>query len=130
MLKPDFSSYSLALVKSDEIIFSSAKSGIRPLLECVTSIKEDGCILHDKVIGLAAARLIAYSGIIESVKTMVISRPAKEHLEKNKIPFEANTVTDRILNNSKTGMCPMEEKALKSADDKEFFDEISLLFSS
>jgi len=42
---------------------------------------KSGLILHDKVIGLAAARLIVYSGVIAEIVTRVASLPAKKFLE-------------------------------------------------
>lgn len=72
---------SLVLYNGDEVIFSSDKSGLRPLLECIQKGKK-GDRLFDKVIGLAAARLIAHSGIACVVSTPIISKPAVDYLKK------------------------------------------------
>ncbi|MBT3408208.1 DUF1893 domain-containing protein [Candidatus Woesearchaeota archaeon] len=123
MLKPDFSKYNLALIKNDEIIFTSNKSGIRPIVECVIKYKGKikDCVLHDKIIGLGAAKIIVYSGIIKELCSEVTSTPAIDHLVKNKISFEVRGFADNIMNRENTDICPMEQKALKFEDDEEYF---------
>jgi hypothetical protein len=134
MLTPDFNKYSIALIKtknnSEEIIYESKGSRIRPLFDCVNKFKskEKECILHDKVIGLAAARLIVYSKFISFVKTNLLSKPAKDYLELNNISVEYNILTDNILNNDQTGLCPMENKALQITDDEQFFKDLEKIF--
>jgi len=85
MLKPDFSKYSLALVQGDKIIYSSDDSGLTPLWDCLEKYRQakDKFILFDKVIGLAAARLVVYSGIIAAIHTRLISQPAKQLLKRH-----------------------------------------------
>jgi hypothetical protein len=126
----DFSSYSLVLMKDDKIVYSSSLSGLRPLLECVIKYKGkiEGCTLYDKVIGLAAAKIAFYSGFIEEVKTPLASISAFDYLEKKKIPVLANETVDKICNKDKTGMCPMEERALRTQDEEELFKELRKIF--
>lgn len=122
MLAPDFTKYSLALIKDNKIIFSSKESGLKPLIECIKKYKSKfkDCILHDKIIGLAAARLILYSAMINLIFAEVASKPAKELLEKNSIRVDAQKIVDNILNKNKTGICPMELKAIKTKDNELF----------
>jgi len=119
------------LVLSDEkgrVIFSSENHGLRPLLECVQKFKGfKNCNLKDKVIGLAAARIIVYSGIISAVETLVCSDSAKELLEKNNVKVNAETFVANILNNEKTRICPMEKMSISATDNKEFYFEIKKL---
>jgi hypothetical protein len=63
--KTDFSRYSLALFHENDMVFASTYPGLQPLILCVYSCKGlyTGCVLHDKAVGFAAARLLAYSGI-------------------------------------------------------------------
>lgn len=126
MLAPDFTKYSLALIKDDKILFSSEKSGLKPLIECVKEFKNKvkDCILHDKVVGLAAARLIVYSGMINSVFTDTASEKAKELLENNNIRLDAQKIVDNILNNKKDNICPMEQKAIEIEDNELFFSNV------
>jgi len=130
MLNPDFSQYSLALIKDDKIIFSSDKSGLRPLIECIKKSKgkEANCILFDKVIGLAAARCIIYSGFISNVIAGTASEKAIESLEKNSIKVKAATIVKNICNKDRTGICPMEKKALEAADNATFYNELAAIF--
>ena len=126
MLEPDFNKYSLALIKDDEILFSSESSGLRPLIECVKEFKDKAkdCVLHDKVIGLAAARLIVYSEMINEVFTDIASKPAVELLEKKNIKLNAESIVDNILTKDKNDICPMEKKATEIENNKLFFSEI------
>jgi hypothetical protein len=126
----EFEKYSLVLLKDDKIIYTSNKPGLRPILTCVKEnrLKFENCILYDKVIGLAAARLIVYSDIVSSVITPVISKSAKELLIKNKIEIESGKVVKNILNKEKTKTCPMELKAKRINNDEEFFQELISIF--
>ena len=59
MLIPDFTRYSLALLEGEKLIYSACGGGLRPLWDALEKFQgKSGLILHDKVIGLAAARLI------------------------------------------------------------------------
>jgi hypothetical protein len=126
MTNPDFSQYSLALIKDNEMIFSSKESCLRTLAETVAKFKGKlaDCVLHDKVVGLAAARLIVYSGMISSVMTPLLSMQAKELLENENIAMDAEAVVDNIMNKDRSGICPMEKKAQETDDNKEFSLEL------
>ncbi len=126
MMQPDFSSYSLAIIKDNKIVHSSQQSGLRPLAEAVNTFKGklDNCALHDKVIGLAAARVIVFSGMISSVQTGLVSEQAKTLLEQNSIALEAADIVKNIMNKDKSDICPMEKKAQEITDNKEFFLEL------
>lgn len=122
MFKPNFKKYSLILVKGNKIIFSSNKSGLSPLVECVREYrgKLEGCVLYDRVIGLAAARLIVYSKIIFKVVSRVSSKAAKNLLDGNKIELIAANIVDNILTKNRSNICPMELKA-KKMNNKIFY---------
>jgi hypothetical protein len=126
MTAPDFGKYSLALIRDGEIIFSSEKSGIRPLVECAERFmgKLAGCELHDKVIGLAAARIIAYSGIASNIIAGTASKHAVELLEQEGISTRAGDIVEGILNKDRTAPCPMEKRALLHDDNGAFFIEV------
>ncbi len=130
MIAPRFDEYSLALIKDKKIISSSTRSGIRPLFMLVNEFKGkvEDCIIHDKVIGLAAAKLIVYSKIASSVITMVASKIGKEFLEKNGIHIQAVKVVDMILNKNQDGQCPMEMKAGMINYTEDFFEEVKKVY--
>lgn len=131
MLKPDFNKYSLALVQGDEIVYSSDSSGLKPLWDCLEKYRQskDKFILFDKVIGLAAARLVVYSGIIEVIHTKLISQPAKQFLKENEIKIEADEIVANILRKDKSSVCPGEIIALNTDDQHEFLAKITAMFS-
>jgi hypothetical protein len=130
MLKPDFNKYSLALVQGDEIVYSSDSSGLKPLWDCLEKYRQskDKFILFDKVIGLAAARLVVYSGIIEVIHTRLISQPAKQFLKENKIKIKADEIVANILRKDKSAVCPGEIIALNTDDQHVFFAKITAMF--
>jgi Domain of unknown function (DUF1893). len=131
MLKPDFSKYSLALVQGDKIIYSSDGLGLKPLWDCLEKYRQskDKFILFDKVIGLAAARLVVYSGIITAIHTRLISQPAKQLLQENKIKIEADEVVVNILRKDKSAVCPGEIIALSTDDQDTFLAKIAAMTS-
>ena len=128
----DFQQYSLVLEKEGQIVFSSDKSNLQPLVECVQKYKSKlkNCSLSDKVVGLAAARLIVYSEMISFVFAGICSESAQQYLEKNKIKIKYNLLTERILNRDKSASCPMELKAAEIKDEVEFFQFLTKKFIS
>jgi hypothetical protein len=124
-LKPDFTKYSLALIKGGEIIYRAEGTGLRPLVECVAKLmgEQAGCILHDKIVGLAAAKLAVHSGIVCGVMADIASKPAMEFLDENDIPITANHIVDNIKGRDGAGVCPMEQKAIATDDCAILFNE-------
>jgi len=127
-MNPDFSKYSLALIKGDKIIYSSTASGLRPLVDCLAKNKQKNCTLHDKVIGLAAAKLAHDSGMIDLIVTNTISRPAKEYLV-GKIDLIYNEEVENILDKERKSVCPMEKNAM-NMDEKEFLELVDKTFNA
>lgn len=126
---PDFSSYSLAVFFHDQMIFSSSDKGLRPLWNflCGYCGKDHNLVLHDKVIGLAAARLAVYSGIFTEIQTNLVSLPAKIFLEDNGITLLARDITDRIMNRDRSSVCPGEIIALNHPKRHDFYAGIRSL---
>jgi len=118
----DFQAYTLAMFHGDKRIFMSRESGLRPLVEWLDIFrgKYRDCRLHDKVIGLAAARMIVASGLISEVLTLVASRPARDFLTTAGISLQSGHCVDNILTNDRTGICPGEVIALETPDPDEF----------
>lgn len=131
MKKTDFSDYTLALFKGEDMIHSTDKPGLRPILEAISMYmgKEKDLTLHDKVTGLASAKAIAYSGMIKEIYSLACSKDALEHLSKNSVKVEAEEIVDNILTKDRSDTCPMEKKALQEPkDDKEFVKELFDIF--
>lgn len=112
--------HTLELVSGGIVVSASYDSGLRPLYNCVTKTKGKypGASLHDKVVGLAAARLIVYSGTIKRVVTPLASQPAADYLREKKVELVCQNIVPNIMNKDKTGLCPMEEKALHMTDEE------------
>ena len=127
---PDFTAYCLALADDHGLIHSSRENGLKPLWHALQTFRNRrGLILYDKVIGLAAARLIVRSGIVASVRTLVASRPAKKYLEENGIPLEAGALTEHILTRDRSAVCPGEQIALAFGDDETFLKKIEAMLA-
>lgn len=126
MLKPDFTTYSLRIIHEDGVIYSSDKNGLRPLIEFVGQYKgkKTNCHLQDRVIGLAAARLIIYSSAISQVCANVMSKKALKLLKNSMIEAKYNILVENILNMDKTGPCPME-KAATEMNNEGFYGYIT-----
>jgi len=131
MLEPDFTKYSLALIENDTIIYSSDEHGLRPLWECLKKYcqSKKTFILFDKLIGLAAAKLIVYSRIIESIQTPLVSHPAKIFLEENSFPIKARQTVDNILTNDRQAICPGEIIALCTDTPEDFHAKIEAILN-
>ncbi|PKN19622.1 MAG: hypothetical protein CVU71_04410 [Deltaproteobacteria bacterium HGW-Deltaproteobacteria-6] len=114
MINPELANCSLALIDGDKIIYTASGAGLAPLWECLEKFRDSGgrFTLFDKVVGLAAARLIVYSGIIESVLTPLASQPAKQFLEENGVRISADQVVANILRKDKSAICPGEIMAM------------------
>lgn len=66
-----------------------------------------GAVVADKIIGKAAAALMATGGVIE-VHTNIIYTPARDLLEKEGIAVYAIEEVPQILNRDKSSMCPID----------------------
>ena len=126
MTKPDFQDYSLAMFCGGRRVFTSREPGLKPLVEWMEIFrgKYQGCLLHDKVVGLAAAKLIVYSGLISEVITGVSSAPAKSFLFDHGIPVSAALHVDNIMTRDGTAICPREVIAMETDDRDEFLVRI------
>ena len=102
-----------------ETLYTSEKRGVVPVLEKLEqNINLKGFSAADKVIGKAAAMLFHLAGVI-ALYGEIMSVPAKEYLEKTGIDFSYGTLTDRIINRSGDGLCPMETAVSGISDSHE-----------
>ena len=104
---------SLVVVKQEEAK-AYFQDGIKDLVQL---LKEDsttlqGTTIADKVVGRAAAALMIKAGV-KQLYTTVLSKLAKEILDESAIVYEYGTIVDHVINRTKTGMCPMEQKYQK-----------------
>jgi len=132
MLTSDFARYSLALFHEGRPVFLSEKEGLRPLVECIRACRGRfrGCELHDRAIGLAAAKLVVASeGLVTRIVTRRASARAVALLAEHAVPLTAGEVVPVLLNRDRTGPCLMEQKASATEDPREFLREIFAFFS-
>ena len=99
-----------------ETVYTSRLRGVQPLLDFLDSATElQGFSAADKVVGKGAAFLYCLLGV-RAVYAPVISKSAREVLERHGIVAECEMQADAILNRRRDGFCPMET-AVKTLDD-------------
>ncbi|MBQ7039488.1 MAG: DUF1893 domain-containing protein [Clostridia bacterium] len=92
----------------DDKVFKSSEKGISPLIKWLESGDDfKGFSAADKVVGKGAAYLYVLLGI-KSLYAAVLSKSAKEVLNRFGIEVFYDENPDRILNRDKTGFCPIE----------------------
>ena len=102
--------YTFVLLKDSDIIISSHKKGLFPLMEI---IRKDGntlnnAVVADKVIGKAAA-LLAAGFQVKALYADLISQRAIEVLDQYSVPYQYKECVDSIQNRDKSGQCPIEK---------------------
>jgi hypothetical protein len=99
------------LIYNDSTLTTHDNRGVRDLLTLVATQPErlQGAIVADKIIGKAAAALMATGGVVE-VHTNIICTPARELLEREGIRVYATQEVPQILNRDKSHMCPIDSQ--------------------
>ncbi len=122
--------YSIVLVKENEIVNTSRKNGLLPILDLYNNDKSilESAIVADKVIGKAAA-LILKEANIKELYAKLISENAIELLDKTNIKYKYNKKVREIRNRDNTDICPMEELALESNNADELIEKIKEKFN-
>ncbi len=120
---------SCVLVK-DENIYTSEKSGIKPLLEFIGDSKDyTGFCAADKIVGRAAA--FCYVNLsVKEVWANVMSKEGKEILERHGISAFCDTLTDKIINRKGTDICPMDKAIIDIDSPGEALEILSLKVKS
>lgn len=80
-------------------------------------------IIADKVIGKVAGSILTVAGV-KQIYADVMSKYAIPVLEKNDIKYGYKTLTEYVINNDKTGMCPMENKYKDEKDITKIYNEM------
>lgn len=113
--KNNLSGHTICLCKSGECLYNEGR-GIAPMMNFIASgVDLSGYSVADVVVGKAAALLFVKCGI-KSVYAKTLSQSAKRILELYGIPYEYETLTERIINRAGTDTCPME-KAVWDTDN-------------
>jgi hypothetical protein len=112
--------YTLCVFKNKEQVFFSKEIGVLTLYNAYKNgHRFNGCSAADKVIGLGAAFLWKALNV-SKIDTGLISKPALDFLNNNDIEISYRILTDRILNRTKDGYCPVETLAKDSLNFGEF----------
>lgn len=113
--KNNLSGHTISLCKGDKYLFSN-ECGISPMMRFIADgVVLSGFSVADLIVGKAVAMLFVKCGI-SKVYAKTLSESGKEVLEKYGIPYEYETLTEKIINRSGTDICPME-KAVLYVDD-------------
>lgn len=104
-------------------VHASHEKGIKPLMDWLNQDEKllKGTYVADKVVGKAAALLCVYGGV-SGVYAQVISEHAAKALQEHGIPYTFQEKVPYIINRSRTGMCPMEQKVLQISDPEEAYE--------
>lgn len=86
-----------------------ANRGVQDLLQLISEQPErlQGAVVADKIIGKAAAAIMATGGVRE-VHTNIICTPAKQLFEQQGILVFATEEVPMILNRDRSSMCPID----------------------
>lgn len=84
------------------------------VIDIVSILKENksalkDAVVADKIIGKVAATLMTKAGV-KQVYVKTLSKFGKEVFDSYNIPYEYDIITEYVINNEKTGICPMENK--------------------
>lgn len=110
---------SLAVYNHDSLS-TYHQRGVNDLLELLENEPQrlQGAIVADKIVGKASASLMTVAGV-KQVYTNIISKPAREMLEKAGVQVSAAEEVEMILNRDQTGQCPMDQSLNDIDDPKE-----------
>jgi len=120
--------YSLVVVKNGRVAFTGRERGIIDALECVKRRKElAGSAAADKVLGKAAALLLAYAGVKEFYGE-ITSLKALEALRRLELKVEIGRIVREII--GREGRCPFEEALEEVWDPREAYRRVKEVFLS
>ena len=120
------SGMNLLVFSGGEIVYSSDKRGILPLMDAVEVIGGMGLgdlVTADRIVGKAAALLNVYLGARE-VHAMLISSGAKGLLSGRGVPFVFREETDFIKMRDGVIFCPFERMVQGVSDPGEAYARI------
>ncbi len=103
------------VIREGKIIKTELERGIKPILNMYESGLLHDAIVVDKVVGKAAAMVMAL-GSISYCHALTMSRHAKDFFNSRNIECSCDVLTDCIMNRAGDGMCPMEQ-AVMGIDD-------------
>ena len=123
------STHTCVIGDKNEIIFTSERKGVAPLMDFYKLKKEENIeyeilFLADKVIGKGAVFLAILIGVKE-IYTPIISEHALELAKKYNIKVEYENLVPHIVNRTKNGMCPIEHSVIDISNCSEAYEAIT-----
>jgi hypothetical protein len=114
----------LRVYRGNELIFSSVKDGLRPLLEYIERLAPHhrNIVILDKITGNAAALLSVKAGCQE-VYSPLGSQPAVKTLDRYGVRHHITEVVPYIQQPDGRSMCPMEKLSLDKGPE-EFYQAV------
>lgn len=122
----DTEGLNLLILKDGELLYSSEKGGMAPLLEAIDRLglrRLKNSVVADKIVGKASALLISYFKASE-VYTRLLSQSAIDVLEKHGVKYSYDRVVDSIRNKEDTDICPFEKVASEIEDPREGYEKL------
>jgi len=109
----------LRVYEGDQLIFSSSKDRLLPLLEYLERFASDHeqVVIFDKIIGNAAA-LLCIKARCREVFSPLGSQLAVKTLEKYGIKYHFSQIIPRIQRADGEDMCPMEKLSLGKSPEE------------
>jgi hypothetical protein len=121
------SNNTLQIYREGQLIFSSQKDKVIPLLEYIDSLdsSKGPCIVFDRIMGNAAALLSIKAGALEIFSPMG-SQIGIDTLVKFNIKYHINKVVPFIQKDNSSDMCFMEKLSTGKTPD-EFYTAIKAI---
>ena len=110
----------LRVYSDDNLLFSSEKDGLLPLVEYLdTSDRSGNLVIMDRVTGNAAALLSVLAGCTE-IYSPLGSEIATGTLDRHSITYHFEEIVPYIKKPNSEEMCPMEKLSLEK-EPEEFY---------
>lgn len=119
------------LITKESRVLESGENGVRPLMEWLRREPSalNGACAADKVVGKAAALLMAFGGVSE-VYAEILSEAGEACLQEHGIPYSYGGRVPYIQNRQRTGMCPMEQCCAGIDSPAEAYESLGRLIAS
>jgi len=119
------SNNTLRVYSGEELLFTSAKDGLLPLLDYIAEFTPHsaGVTVFDRIVGNAAALLLVKADC-RKVYSPLGSELAGGTLDSHAVEYHFTEVVPYIRNRSGQGMCPMEKLSLHKTPE-EFYEAVS-----
>jgi len=113
---------SIAIAKGGRLLASRHGHTVRPLIEVLGEIGNEskGAAVADKVLGRAAALVIANGSGVSAVHGVVMSVHGREALESAGIAYSFDRLVEFIADRTGEDMCPIEQMSLRFRDPVAF----------